>query len=92
MATSKENFIIENWIAQAVPALREQAGGGSLNTNQVMDALMKVWGRVVEFQNQVELFPYADQIKDELGKHNFTCRAGKWTFAQPAKKSKPAAG
>ena len=89
--TIKDNFFIENWVSQAVPTLLEKSDGKAMSTEDVIYWLMKVYGLEINLQNQVPLFPYADQIKAELGKHGWTLRAGKWSYAKPEKKSKPAA-
>ena len=89
---SSSNFIIEDWVALASAALKEEYGTKSFSTYKLEAALLGVLGKQAEWSTLQPLLPYAELIKSEFAKHEITCRAGKWSHTSAAKKSKPAAG
>ena len=78
------NFVIRNWINQALPSLKKHAQNKKIGTEEVINLLLLTpYSLEATFANQMKLMEYAEQIEAELKRRGFTCTAEKWSFAKP---------
>ena len=85
---AKSTFMIDAWIAAAIPAVESEMKKrklSSIDTNLLSTVLVKTWfGCPLQFNIFRDLLPHQSEIEAALKANGMYHRDGSWRFGKPS--------